>query len=225
MTEPTDALITGDATIQPIAEFELVENAVNKPKWRLGLYPDYLLLHPPDNTPPYKLRREEVLQKVEMSIILPGTMIVKLRKRLIFRGGRGTVDALMKWIGSLFPELLKKRLKRQYAWALPLAIGFVLLSLPLPGIPERDVQPKAFDPYGLLLGLVLAGLWVAARIKPHRVLFLLMSIWSLALSVGPLQRMLAGHSWVWAFFLLFILLVAWGGYCQYRQFDPSRFAS
>jgi len=97
-------------------------------------------------------------------------------------------------------------LRRRYAWVLPVAILWIIGSLPLKGDSEAGVGPVPFDLFGLVLGLILVVSWTLAKWRPHSALFLVDSLWFAAMGVYLVLDVINGRSKGW---LLLVALLFW----------------
>ena len=127
----------------------------------------------------YVLLREQMQRDV---VLIEGMRTLALNKprKIMFRLPPEAVTAVVEWIG---PSLLASHyLKRRYSWVLPLAIIWILGSLPVPGDPEAGQEAVPLDWFGMGLGFALLASWGFARWRPNPLLFLVDSIWFLCLA-------------------------------------------
>ena len=212
---------TGD--IGPaLAEFEAKEIVTGWPVWRVGLYADRLRLHPPDGSLPFDVHRPEWEQRAEVhdAMLAPRTMVLKLDKSRPFRLDRPSFDALGRWIGNA--RMLRTALKRRMGWMLPIALIFIVGALPMGSADDPPASRKPFDPMWLGLGLMLGVIWVLWKIRPHPILFVLDSLWLLAVAAISAYRLALGWSWFWFALLLLQLSLAYGGIRLYARFRDTR---
>jgi len=125
-------------------------------------------------------------------------------------------ETIARWIG--LPVLASIYLRRRYGWVLPVAVIWMLGSLPLPGNPESDLKPVAFDPVGFALGATLVVSWVFAKWRPHAVLFLVDSIWFAIMAGHLVVSVVNGWSKAWLLLLVPLLWMAATGVKHFYRF-------
>ena len=224
----SDIAITSDVALGPlVGEFEIKELSGRQPVWKLSLYPQRLRLVPPEGRDPeplpYDVHRPEAGERLELldALIAPRVLSVKLsdgsKKRTPFKLDRPTFAAVQEWLG--YDAALRIALKYRMAWSIPIGLLFVMASIPL-GRPEDPGAYIPFNPLNLALGLSLLALVGASKLKPHRIFFLLDSIWMLVLAAQTLNGLLRGGVGKWWYFVLVLqLLFVVGGVRQFRRFS------
>jgi hypothetical protein len=175
-----------------------------KQKWTLALHPDHLSLAETPDTRPYVILREELMKS---AMLIEGIRALALQKpiKATFKLEPEGVSALGDWIGK--PVLALYYLKRRYGWVLPVALLWVVGSIPIPGDPATGREPVPFDVVGLILGLALVAAWGWAKRRPHPALFLVDSLWFLAMAGHLAMDVASGRSskgW-----LVLIALLGW----------------
>lgn len=124
---------------------------------------------------------------------------------------------LADWIGKAL--LARFYLRRRYAWVLPVAVIWMLGSLPLPGDTSAGVKPIPFDVIGFTLSVTLIASWALAKWRPHPVLFLVDSLWFLLLSAHLLKDVFVdGRGKGWLIFVVFALWMVVNGVKYFRRF-------
>jgi hypothetical protein len=194
--------------------------------WTLQLG-DELVLLPPQGEP-LRVTRADLPRAVEL---LPTwgqelALVVRPqgRKKVSFRVLPEQRTVLEAWLGPPTAEHLRHVLRRRYAFTIPLALIFILASLPLPAEPGRGIPAHSFDWVGAILGFGLLGLWLLARLRPTPVLFLVDGCWFALAMLSNVWAVYRGVSSPW--WLVFAALLGWlaiSGFKQYRQ--HSRAAS
>jgi hypothetical protein len=200
----------------------LVLSEVGKPgkQWTLELHPAHLGLVEVPGTPPYVIMREEVMKG---AMLIEGMNVFALTKptKASFKLAPEATAALADWIGK--PALMIFYLRRRSAWVLPVAVIWLLGSLPISGNPASGTKPVPFDLIGFTLALILIGSWALAKWRPHPVLFLVDSFWFLLLSVRLLiDVFVEGRSKGWLVFVVFAGWLVVNGVKHYRRFRGTR---
>ena len=67
-----------------------------------------------------------------------------------------------------------------------------------------------------ILGLLAIG--ALARVKPHRIFFLIDSLWFVLLAGNTIFEIFTGSSWLWSVLVVLQLLLAKSGIMQYQRF-------
>ena len=191
--------------------------AMNKArqKWTLALYPEHLALAEAPGTQPYIILREEMMKS---ATLIEGMRVLALSKpiKATFKLEPGAVPALADWIGK--PVMALHYLRRRYGWVLPVAILWVIGSMPMSGDPAAGREPLPFDPIGLVLGLTLIGAWAWARWRPHPVLFLVDSIWFLVMAGHLVMEVAGGRSKSWLVMAVLLLWMVVSGLRHFARF-------
>lgn len=155
---------------------EIEEVSKSKLKWVLELHPDHFTLQSEFEPRPLVFTRGELWEKVEPMLAVK-LLAVKKPRAITFRLPPEAFATFSQWLGPLTSADLRRVLNRRYAWVLPIAALLAVTSLPMLGDPEHGVDPVPFDPLGLALGVLLGGIWVCARWRPMRIIFLVDAIW------------------------------------------------
>jgi len=171
--------------------------------WSLTLHPAHLALADSPGAQPYVIMREQMMKT---ATLMEGLNVLGLTRpiKATFKLIPEATAALAEWIGK--PALAASYLKRRYAWVLPIAIIWILGSLPLPGNSSAGVQAIPFDPIGLALGVTLVVSWAFARWRPHPALFLVDSLWFVAMGGQLVMDVIQGRSKGW---LVLVVLLVW----------------
>lgn len=185
-------------TVLPLTEM----GKTNK-EWSLTLYPAHLALAEPSTDRPYVIIRDQVMKSATLMEGVNALVVEQPRKVTLKLKPEGTV-ALADWIGK--PVLAAHYLRRRYGWVLPVAVLWMLGSLPLPGDQAAGVEAMRFDPVGFGLGLTLVVSWAFAKWRPHPALFLVDSLWFVAMAVHLIVGVVNGRSQGW---LVLVVLLLW----------------
>jgi hypothetical protein len=205
-----------EAVAEPLASYEIAEATRKDKKWTLSLYPDHLRLQPPEGDP-QEVDRAKLPEQVQMTDggwLLPPLLFVTLgKKRLGFRLSPELYADIRSWIGPPTPADLKIALKRRFAWVLPAGFLFMLTALPVGNLPLEPVS------LGLGLALIVTGMF--AKLAPHRILFVLDTLWFSGLAADSVRLLVEDWSW-WRLVLLFLQLkLVESGWREYRRFAPQ----
>jgi len=200
----------------------LIASEVGKPgkQWTLELHPAHLGLVEVPGTPPYVILREEMMKS---AMLLESMNVLTLSKPLKtnFKLAPEATAALAEWIGK--PALVLFYLRRRYAWVLPVAVLWLLGSLPFSGDSTAGTKPIPFDVIGFTLALILIGSWALAKWRPHPILFLVDSFWFLLLSGRLLKDVFVdGRSKGWLIFVVFAGWLVFNGVKHYRRFRGTK---
>lgn len=146
-----------------------------------------------------------------------------LSVRLEGRGGRdafhledASVTALLRGLG---PHLAVRWLLGQHVrFFLAIAILFLLTSIPVPGDPASGAEPIPLDWMGIVLGLGLVVIAIAARYRPQAWLFVLDAGWLFVLAATGVADVVRGAASPW-WLLLYAALAssAWTAVRLYRR--------
>jgi hypothetical protein len=213
----------GEASLE---ELTLQSIEVPPRPWHLQLRSDGLQLRPAEGDP-IDLSRPEVESVTEIVPLWGGqsVLVVRARKRKkvqlkLTPDQRMAVEA---WLGPPTINQLRAVLRRRYAFGLPIAILFLLLSIPLPADPAIGAAAHPFDPIWATLGVGLLLLWVASRLRPSPVLLLLDAAWFLVMALLHVRDLLAGTAS--AFVLLLVALGVYLAITGVKQFKRYRNAT
>ena len=207
----------------PPAVFPMTEMNSAKRTWNLTLHPRHIALSDPNGVQAYTIPHEEMMTS---ATVIEGMSALALTKpvKLTFKLPRETLAALVGWIGR--PTLARSYLKRRYAWVLPVAVLWVLGSLPIPGDPATGQEGHAIDPVGIGLGVALVFAWAWAKWRPHPALFLFDSLWFLVMAghlAVDVANGRASKGW-----LLLVALLVWlvlTGFRHFVRFKGVRLAA
>jgi hypothetical protein len=188
-------------------------------EWSLTLHPAHLALAESADERPYVILREQVMKSATLIEGMRAFAINEPRK-LSFKLSPEAVTALAEWIGE--PVLAAFYLKRRYGWVLPVAIIWILGSLPLPGNPDRNMASVPLDLFGLALGLVLVVSWAFAKWRPHPALFLVDSLWFAAMGVQLVLNVIGGRSKGWLVLVGLLLWLVVTGLRHFVRFRGTR---
>ncbi len=172
-------------------------------QWTLGLFPTHLALSERPGSQPYIILRDQVMRT---ATLVEGMRAFALQVpiKTTFNLTPEATAILAEWIGK--PVLAAVYLKRRYGWILPIAILWILGSLPIRGNPEAGVAAVPFDAIAFVLGSILVVSWAFAKWRPHPVLFLIDSMWFVAMGGHLVMTVVNGRSKGW---LVLVLLLVW----------------
>ena len=195
---PTEAAIP-----ENVSSSVVTLNELGKPEkqWSLRMFPSHLELEEMPGTPPYIILREAVMKT---ATLMEGMRVLALTKpiKVTFKLMPADTARLAEWIGK--PALVLFHLKHRYGWVLPIAILWMLGSLPIPGDSATTVP---FDLVGFIMGTALLVSWALAKWRPHPVLFLVDSLWFVLLAGRLLQDVfMDGRSKGW---LVLVVVLLW----------------
>jgi hypothetical protein len=218
--EPDSNSTNQEAAAQPGSgswAFNLEELGKKDRRWRIELRPSDLALFEGDDPRPYVLLREQLHD--QGAVFSEGMRVLSLKKpkKVTLKLTPEATTAMADWLGK--PLLARLYLKRRYAWVLPVAIIWVLGSLPIAGNPEAGTQAQPLDLVGLGLGLALVIAWAFAKWRPHCTLFLVDSIWFLWLAGYLIYDVVHGRSQLW---LILVALLLWMVVTGLKQFTRFR---
>jgi hypothetical protein len=193
---------------------------VGKPdrRWRVVIRPGDLALYEGDDPQPFVILREQMQREV---FLIEGMRVLTLGKpkKVSFKLSPAACEAISEWIGR--PVLAAHYMKRRYSWVLPVAIIWILGSLPLPGDPESGVEAVPPDSIGIVLGVALLISWAFAKWRPHPVLFLVDSIWFLCLAGYLTYDVWHGRSKLWMILVGLLLWMVITGFKHFTRFKGT----
>ena len=200
---------------------KIEEVSQTKRKWILELHPDHIALHSEFEPRPWVFTRAEMWDKVEL--LAPIKVLAVRKPRAInFKLSPEALAAFKRWLGPLTSADLRKVLKKRYSWVLPIAFIIAITSLPMSGDPAQGIKPVPVDPLGLALGVLLGGIWVWARYRPMRIIFLVDAVWFAFVAGRNILNVLGGSNKWWLLFSAWLLLLAFWGVKWFAHFGPMR---
>jgi hypothetical protein len=205
-------------------QFEIEEMNAKKDRWRLTLLEGRLRLEREDGSEVHEVERSQYGSGLDLRKMMGSTqaLVVRIPKAKAFRLEDLTNDAIERWLRPFTRADVAKILKTRLRWTLPIAILYIIGSLPLPGDPAKGIDPIPFDLVGCILGLGLILLGILARVAPHRNLLLLDAIWFLLLAADTAWSVFAqGSSPWWLLFAAFCVWIASTPLALYRRFDST----
>ena len=220
-----DIAVTAPAAAPTTRVLPLKELNARGKEWTLTLHVEHLALAESTEGRPYIIMRPQMMKTAVLAEAV-GALVLTQPVKLTFKLPAQSVAALAEWIGQ--PALARYYLKQRYGLMLPAAILCMVGSLPLPGNPAAGVQPIPFNPLSLSLGVLLAVSWAFAKWRPSPLLFLMSSIWFLAMGAQLVAGvMLNGRSKVLLVLLPFLLWLIVRGvkhFCRFRGTTIPAFA-
>ncbi|MEW6305615.1 MAG: hypothetical protein AB1705_19220 [Verrucomicrobiota bacterium] len=127
--------------------------------------------------------------------------------------------AVLKWIGPPTRDQLMRRIKAASAWSIPLGLFFVGSAFLVDSRATWTLRIGPIDVLAMFMGLSMVASGLIAKWRPHRVCFLLHSVFFGTFTLTLLPRVIAG-AWGW---LILILFTVWLGLFHLHQFH--RFAT
>ena len=97
-------------------------------------------------------------------------------------------------------------------------------SLPLPRDSAAGTTSIPFDLIGFGLGLTLVVSWACARWRPHPILFLIDSLWFVALAGYLVMDVVSGRSKGWLVLVAFLLWMVVTGLKHFARFRGTNIA-
>ncbi len=188
-------------------------------QWTLTLHQTHLALAELSDPQPYIILREEMMKSATLMEGMRAFAIQK-PKKMTFKLAPEAVETLAEWIGK--PLLAGIYLKRRYSWILPIAVLWVIGSLPIRGNPNVGTDAVPFDPIALILGLTLVVSWAFAKWRPHPALFLVDSLWFLAMSGHLVMNVMDGRSKGWLVLVVLLVWMAMSGLKHFIRFKGMK---
>jgi hypothetical protein len=221
---PAVAAAAGPAPGAPAADTGLPIEEISTPKraWRLVLFPPGLRLDPVSLEPPLHVARERFASAASIDERRK-RLTVKQPRRRTFQLDETSFKALQEWLGPAI--LLKLALRARLMAAIPVGAFWMVTSVPLGCEKALGVEtPTPVDPFGLVMGVVLFVMGFVAQTRPHRVFFLLDSVWFMALSAWILVRIAVGTDGpFWLIFVAWCVMLVVAGVQSFRRFGtPGR---
>ena len=204
------------------SELEVVELSGARPKWRLRLEPEAMVLTPESGEPATRLSRADARVQVEVhdGILVKRTIVVPKPKRRLYQLPQEAFDKFRTWFGPPTEGQLKAALKKRLGWSITIGILIALTSAPLPGDPLSGIEPVPLDLVSLALGSSLVVVGIVSKLFPHRRFFLVDSVWFLALAVETAVDIAQGSNPAWVLLILAYLMIISAGFREFRHFAP-----
>ena len=201
---------------------------INQPDtpWLVRLQPEKILFTPPPGKgETFEIPHGQRVERLELVRLLgkQSVLLVWLdeakKTKYQFKLSPAERQRLERWFGPPTREQLKIALKRRYAFALPIAVIFILTALPIPANPDEGIEAVPARPFSIGLGAGLLILWTLARVRPHPLLFLLDSIWFVLLG-GKLvvDVFQGGAAPIWLLWIGLIIPIVLSGLNNYKSF-------
>jgi hypothetical protein len=204
--------------------FELEEVNAKKDRWFLTLAEGRIRVERDDGREGHDIERSRYGTGFELRK-LPGSrqvLFVRMPKGKAFHLEPAVADAIERWLRPFTRADVAAMLKARLKWTIPIAILFILTSMPLPGDAEQGIDPIPFDPIGCVLGVGLIVLAILARVAPHRNLFLVDAVWFVMLAADTAWSVVAeGSSPLWLLLSLFLVWAAAAPLALYRRFEST----
>lgn len=195
------------------------ELATPQRSWRLVLFPPGLRLDPTHLEPPIHVPREG-FTSVAMLDERRKRLVVKRPRKRTFQLDDAALRALQEWLGPAV--LLKVALRARLGAAVPIGALWMLTSVPLGCERALGDKPMPVDWFGLVMGIMLFVFGFAAQARPHRVFFLLDSIWFVGLAAQVTVRVVTRTDSPWWLIIAFWCLgLVLAGVQSFRRFAPS----
>jgi hypothetical protein len=202
------------------SSFEIEAKFGRKGKWNLTVEPESIIITAADGKETFEIKRSEAEERIELRESKYGDplMTVLVPKRIIFSLNKEAGGLVKKWLGPPTIKGLKVALKRRLKWSIPIAIVFIVSSMPFPADPEMGREAVSLDLTGLVLGATLLGLALLSRVWPRRELFVLDALWFTLLGIDVLVGVIRGNNVLWLIVIVFLLAGAAGGISEYKRF-------
>ncbi len=196
--------------------FDVEELGKKDHRWRLEVRLGDLALSAANERQPYIILRHQFTSDRIFFDDNIRALVLKKPKKVTLKLTPEASTALANWVGD--SSLAGFHLKRRYAWVLPVAIFWMLGSLPISGNAEAGVQAHSFDIFALGMGIALLGACGFAKWRPHPILFLVDATWFLALAGYVTRDVVHGHSKFWLLFAAWCLWMVVTGLKQFVRF-------
>jgi hypothetical protein len=174
--------------------FEAIEGSSRRP-YRIDLEAEGLRLVPLEGGAVIELSRAALDDSIT---ILDGLIIRRMisfpkeEGKPVFRLSKAHFEQLLRWLGPPSKARLTAEIRRRTRALVPIALLFVLTSLPCPGDASSSIQAIPFDLSAMILGLGLIVIFGVGRLYPHRVIFLLDAIWWIGLATDNFHGISTG---------------------------------
>lgn len=203
------------------SQYRAIEVGRQQRPWLLRLFPQGLRLEAEDGRDSIHVLREQAVPSLHLLDGLLARRVLSLRRprKLVLKLELEGFRALRRWIGPA--DCLRIALRGRLSYALPIGTLFLLTSIPLPADPTRGAAAVPFDAVSAIMGAALLLNGLLARIKPHRVLLLLDSLWFLTLAAQTAYRIGGGASWLWAVLIALQLYLVRSGIGLYQDLAPA----
>jgi hypothetical protein len=201
---------------EPLARYKINEAAKRDSQWTLFIFADRLEFEAADGRVrelPWDERHGR-LQLQDRAFLMRRVVVAKAgKKSLMFQLPPEAFERLKAWYGPLTVDDLKIALKRRLGWVIPIGILFILGAAP--------IGPNQFEPvtFGLGMGLILTG--TLSKLMPHRIFFLLDSLWFCTLAATSIVILIDDWGWLRAAFLALQINLAWRGFQEFHRFAPE----
>jgi hypothetical protein len=150
-----------------------------KGTWNVSLNPGSLTVTAADGSESFEILRPDAEEKIEIrgASLSEPFLVIHVPKQIMFKMQKTHAETVKQWMGPPTFKGLKIALKRKLKWSIPIAILFIVTSIPLPGDPEAGREPMPFDPVSLFLGVVMLGIALLSKIRPGRNLLLVYALY------------------------------------------------
>ena len=205
---------------EPIETLEVVDLLGKRKSWTVSVFADRLRFAAQDELS-HEVLRDELSQTTTLydSWLIRRSLEVRGKKKRLFQFSPEGFEILNDWIGPPTSIDLVTTLKKRFSYVLPIAILFVLTSLPISGDAKAGIEPLPFDAESCLLGLSLFLVAGASKIFPHRIFLLLDSLWFIVLAATLIYDIAIGASWLWIILVVFQIQLIVIGVKQYLRFS------
>lgn len=208
---PSEEVPAASSTVLPLTEI-----GNSSAQWTLALHPSHLALTDSPGAQPYILLRDAMMKSAVLMMGMQTFAITEPRK-LTFKLSAEATDALAEWIGK--SVVAATYLRQRYAFVLPIAVIWILGSLPLFG---KSPEALPFDPVSFGLGSTLVIMWAFARWRPHPALFLVDSFWFFALAASLIVDVAKGGNKGWLVLVVLLLWMVVSGVKHFARFRGTR---
>lgn len=129
------------------------------------------------------------LELLERTDPMGVTLVLREPKNARLRVEKDCSDAIQRWQGEPSQDRLCAVLAPAFKLRYAVSALLIFWSIPRTGDPERGFPGNEFRPVELALGLLLLAIWLVARLRPTRYVFLAEIVWMLLLIIGTVLMM------------------------------------
>jgi hypothetical protein len=147
-------------------------------------------------------------------------LLIMTPKRVAFKLDKSQAEMIEQWLGPINQGRLAVALKRRFAFCIVVAIFIIITSFPMQGDPDMGVGPIPINYIGMALGISLLGLAALAKFWPRPILFLLDSIWFIALAANIGYNIYTGENSIyWLIAVAMIGFFAIQSFVEFRRYS------
>lgn len=210
-------------------ELSLTPLSKSSDPWLVQMQPESIaFVPPPGQGETIHIAHADRVQQLEVIGLLGKQSVLVVyteerKKKYQFKLTPEENERIDAWLGPPTEQQLSIALKRRYAFALPIAVVFIITALPMPADPEQGLDAEPGNPFSVALGAGLMILWLVARLRPHPYLFLLDSAWFVLLALKLAADVLqGGASPIWLLWIGLIIPIVLSGWNNFKRFSSYR---